>query len=148
VPLTRWEPFVSNPWNRLHNEMERLFDRLSDGFQAGPARAVSFPAVNLWEEANNVFVEAELPGMKLDNLEIYVNEGNQLSIQGNRQPEQIGEGVWHRQERGFGQFSRVIPLPAAVNPDKVQAKFEQGVLFITLPKAEHAKPRRITVKGE
>jgi HSP20 family protein len=148
VALTRWEPFLSNEWNRLHDEMDQLFNRFGSAFTGGPALAVSFPAVNLWEDSNNFYLEAELPGMQLDKVEIYVTEGNQLTIQGERQPEQVADGIWHRQERGFGRFSRVIALPAAVNPDKVEAHFEQGILAITLPKAEHAKPKRITVKAE
>jgi HSP20 family protein len=114
----------------------------------GRGLAVSYPAVNLWEDNDNIYVEAELPGMQLGNMEIYVNEGNLLTIQGNRQPEQIPNGLWHRQERGFGQFSRALPLPAAVNSDKVEAHFDQGILSIKLPKAEYAKPKRIAVKGE
>jgi HSP20 family protein len=128
--------------------MDELFDRLGSTYAPGRGLAVAYPAVNCWEDNDNIHVEAELPGMQLNNMEIYVNEGNLLTIQGNRQPEQIANGVWHRQERGFGQFSRVITLPAAVNPDKVEARFEQGILSIKLPKAEYAKPKRITVKGE
>jgi len=86
--------------------------------------------------------------MKLDQLEIYVREGNQLSIQGERQPCAPEKGVWHRQERGFGKFNRAIELPVAVDADKVEARFEHGVLHVKLPKSESAKPRRILVKGE
>jgi HSP20 family protein len=127
--------------------MNRLFGRLSHEFD-GPSLAPSYPLVNVWEDANNIFVEAELPGMDLSKLEIYVSEGNQLTIQGDRQPCESGKGIWHRQERGFGQFSRTITLPIAVNADKVEARLDQGVLRITLPKSESARPRQIKVKGE
>ena len=149
MALSRWEPFLSNDWNRLHNEMDRLFNRLTPDVATSRGLALAYPAVNVWEDNDNFFVEAELPGMQIDKLEMYVKEGNQLTIQGERRPEQRKEKeIWHRQERGFGQFSRVITLPADVNSDKVEAKFENGVLLVTLPKGEHAKPKRITVKAE
>jgi HSP20 family protein len=127
--------------------MNQLFGRYGlDG--NSPALAYSYPPVNVSEDGNAVHVEAELPGMQLDNLEIYVSEGDQLTIQGERQPCQPEKGVWHRQERGFGRFSRSFTLPVAVDADKVEARFEQGVLHVTLPKSATAKPRRITVKSE
>jgi HSP20 family protein len=149
MAFVRWEPFSATVWNRLHNEIDGLFDRFSSAYAGRPGLAVSYPPVNIWEDANSFFIEAELPGMQLDKVEIYVTEGNLLTIQGERHPDrQSDKEVWHRQERGFGPFSRVIALPADVNADKVEARFEHGVLLVTLPKAEHAKPKRITVKGE
>ena len=82
--------------------------------------------------------------MQLDHLEIYVTEENQLIIQGERRKLELGKGVYE-QERGFGQFSRTIMLPVKVDANKVEARFEHGVLFVTLPKTEAAKPRRISV---
>jgi len=145
---TRWEPSLSREWNGFQNQMRRLFEGPWTGASAFPGLAVSYPPVNIWEDDNNVFAEAELPGMPLDKLEIYVNEGNLLSIQGERQAGDTQKGVWHRQERGFGKFTRTIKLPVTVDADKVEAKFENGVLFITLPKAELAKPKKINVKAE
>jgi len=84
---------------------------------------------------------------QLDHLEIYVAEGTQSTIQGERRQRELEKGVWHRPERGFGQFSRTILLPVNVDADKVEARFEQGVLFVTLPQSEAAKPRRISVKA-
>jgi HSP20 family protein len=92
-------------------------------------------------------VEAELPGIPKERLELFVHEGNQLTLRGERSAPETGKGVWHRQERGLGRFIRTITLPAAVNADKVQAHFEQGVLTVTLPRAEEAKPRRIPVQA-
>lgn len=152
---TRWQPFT-DPWgtdlwgkmNRFRNEMDRLFE--SFGYCDGPwpALAAAYPAVNVWEDADRVYAEAELPGMELSDLEIYVTGGNQLTIKGERKQPPTDKAYWHRQERGFGTFTRVITLPVDVDCDKVEARFHNGVLSITMPKSEAAKPRKITVKVE
>src|SRR5437660_5575069 len=146
--LTRWDPFAGGTLNRLHNEMNQLFDRFGMAIDNGRAREYAYPAVNVWEDNENVYAEAELPGMKLDDLEIYVSEGNHLTIRGERKPCEQQKGVWHRQERGFGKFVRAITLPAVIDADNVEARFDQGVLFLTMPKSLAAKPRKITVKAE
>jgi len=146
--LTRWDPFVGGTLNRLHNEMNQLFDRFGMANDNGRGREYAYPAANVWEDNENVYAEAELPGMKQDDLEVYVSEGNQLTLRGERKPCAQQKGVWHRQERGFGKFGRVITLPAVIDADKVEAHFEQGVLFLTMPKSPAAKPRKITVKAE
>ena len=145
--LTRWDPFLAE-FNRLHEEMNQLFGNLNVPGPSWRGFAYTYPPVNVWEDSDNVYAEAELPGMERDQLEVYVTEGNQLAIQGERKPQAPQKGVWHRQERGFGKFSRVLTLPTTVAADKVEARFEHGVLHVTLPKSEAAKPRRITVKSE
>ncbi len=140
--VTRWLPWV----NRLEEEVNRV---LGDTARtAWPGLAYSYPPVNLWEDKDHLFVEAELPGMELDKIEIFVAEGNQLTIQGERRQDDQAQGTWHRRERGFGKFSRALELPYEVNADKVEARFENGVLRVTLPKSERVKPRRITVKTD
>lgn len=138
-----WQPMANV--NRLRNEMDRLYGYC--GSEDGQRRMSAFPLLNLWEDDDNLFVEAELPGFELDDLEIFVTGGTQLSISGERkQPEHEG-GAWHRQERGFGKFRRTLDLPGDVNSDGVIANFHSGVLTLTMPKAEKAKPRRIEVKA-
>jgi HSP20 family protein len=132
---------------QLQTEMNRLFDHWGDGGR-GRWFATSYPAVNVWEDAENVFVEAELPGLDPKDLEIHVTGGNQLTLKGERKESVPEKGVVHRQERGFGSFVRVVTLPFQVNADKVDAHFENGVLLIKLPKHEAAKPRKINVKGK
>ena len=123
------------------------FDRLFDNFGAELTRPVTaFPAVNVWEDNEAFHLEAELPGLKQDDVNIAVTQRNVLTLSGERKPEE-GEGRWHRRERGFGRFQRVLRLPAPVDADKVEAKLENGVLRLTLPKHEDAKPRRIAVKA-
>jgi HSP20 family protein len=147
MPTSNWLPYGLNEWGQLHQEMNRLFNRLTDRLD-WPALASSYPPLNVWEDKENLFVEAELPGMHLDKLEIYVSEGNHLTLKGERQPQEPERGTWHRQERGFGKFSRTVTLPVVVDADRVEARFEHGVLKITLPKSAAAKPRQITVKSE
>jgi HSP20 family protein len=150
MTTSRWQ--VAYPvWNQLHQlqqEMNQLFSRWGEdgGRRAGPVRG--YPALNVWEDGDQVFVEAELPGLDLKDLEIYVTGGNQLTLKGERKPNVPEKGVWHRQERGFGKFARSLTLPFNVNADKVDARLENGVLLVKLPKHESARPRKIAVKGE
>jgi HSP20 family protein len=131
--------------NRLQDEMNRVFDRWGTG-RTGAGRGV-FPALNLWEDEQSIYVEAELPGLALDDVEIYVTGNNQLNVTGERKEPSHDKGTWHRQERGHGKFSRTIELPHDVDAEKVTAEFKHGVLTITLPKREEVKPRRIEVKA-
>jgi HSP20 family protein len=145
---SRWQPFAPlwSQLQQLQGEMNRLFERW-----AGPGNALGAagdPAVNVWEDGEHLRVEAELPGLDLKDLEIYVTGGNQLTLQGERKPPVPGKGAWHRQERNFGRFVRTLTLPYPVNPDKVEARLENGVLEVKLAKHESAKPRKIAVKAE
>jgi HSP20 family protein len=146
MALTRWQPFrpLWNQLQDLQSEMNRLFDRWGNG----DSGAAAFPAVNVWEEGESVHVEAELPGVNQNDLEIYVTGGNQLSLKGQRKPAAPEKGVRHRQERGFGTFVRTLTLPFPVDPDRVDAHLENGVLSVKLAKHESAKPRKISVKAQ
>ena len=140
-------------WNQLQgfqNEMNRVFDRWSNGGDGDRSffGFGGFPPMNVWEESDQVFVEAELPGQDLKDLEIYVTGGNQLTVKGERKQASSEKGVWHRQERGFGQFTRTLTLPFSVDANKVEARLENGVLKIKLGKHESAKARKIEVKAE
>lgn len=143
---TRWQPFTNtlNPLWWFRNEMDRLVNEYENGLRS---TGVSFPQLCIWEEGENLFAEAELPGMSLEDLEIYVTAGNQLTIKGERRQPDYGKGTWHRQERGFGRFSRTITLPLDVNADRIEATLAQGVLTIQMPKSEAARPRKIQVKA-
>ncbi len=147
--LGRWEPFtqMEAEFNRLREEMDRLFRRFGGNGNLWRRTAAEFPAVDIWEDENDLFLEAELPGMELDDLEIYVTQGNQLTIKGKRTPPEV-EGTWHRRERGFGEFTRVITLPVDVDADKVEATLKHGVLTVRLPKVAEARVRKIPVKTD
>ncbi len=140
---TRWEPrSMWSEMNRLRDEMDRLFG--GNGLRRFSVS--TYPPLNLWEDDNNLFVEAELPGFELSELEITVTGDNQLSIKGERKQPELEKGTWHRRERGFGSFNRMIELPQHVDAEGVSAEFKHGVLNVTMPKKEEAKPRRIEVK--
>ncbi len=146
---TRWQPF-SDVWSemsRLGEEMNRMFDRYGfrDRLSGG---APSYPALDMWQDDDNLYIEAELPGMKLEDLEIYVSGDNQLGLKGCRTAAEDEKASWHRRERTYGEFARAISLPCPVDSDKVHATLKHGVLTITLPKIEETKPRRIEVKIE
>jgi HSP20 family protein len=143
---SRWQQF-SPLWNQLQQfqgEMNRMFDRWN-----GPGSSLaSFPTVNIWEENDQLHVEAELPGLELKDLEIYVTGNNELTIKGNRRLAVPEKGAWHRRERSTGEFVRTLALPYPVDANKVEARLEHGVLHITLAKHESARPRKIPVKAE
>jgi HSP20 family protein len=136
--------FFMNEANQLQEEFNRLFGRRGPFFGAGGGAG---PLVNVWEDENALFVEADLPGLDPATLDVFVTEGNQLTIQGERKAPEFKGAAWVRQERPFGRFTRVIGLPSLVDADKVEANYEAGVLRLTLPKSEAAKPRKIAVKA-
>ena len=136
-----------HPLGALLQEFNQVQDEFNRWFGRG-GRAAAGPALNVWEDENAVHAEADLPGVDPTKLEVTVTEGNQLTVQGERAAPEIAGAVWVRQERPFGKFVRAITLPALVDADRVEAKYESGVLRLTLPKHEAAKPRKIVVKGE
>lgn len=149
MAMTRWNPLwdIQAEMNRLRNELDRAFGRFNGGARQLLA-PTEYPPVNIWETDDQLFVEAELPGMNLDDLEVYVTGDNQLTISGERKEPEGITGGWHRRERGYGKFTRVIELPLPVANDQVAAEFRAGVLTITMPKREEAKPRRIPVRAD
>ncbi|MBN2549085.1 MAG: Hsp20/alpha crystallin family protein [Anaerolineales bacterium] len=129
--------------DRLQREMNRLFETHT------PARlrpAPGFPALNLWSNADGLVVTAEVPGIDPKDIEINV-VGDTLTLSGEREVDEVEQGArYHRQERGFGRFTRSLQLPYSVNVKKVEATFKNGVLHIELPRAEEDKPRKIAVR--
>ena len=127
--------------NRLRDELDRVFGVETPHW----GRAAAYPPVNIWEDENGFYVEAELPGLSMDDLEIYIHDGDELSIKGERKLPEV-DGTWRRRERGHGEFSRTFKLSDVVDVAKVEAELNNGVLKITLPKSEAVKPRKIEVK--
>jgi HSP20 family protein len=131
-------PFTVGPVNRLDSIFDRVFGE--DGVLG---QAWGGVPVAVWEDEDRFYVEADLPGMRDEDVEVTVHNG-MLFIRGERKP---GEGrAYLYNGRPFGRFERVINLPAAVNVDEVQARLADGVLAITLPKSPEAKPRKITLQ--
>ncbi len=136
-----------NPFSQLRSEMDRLLNGFLGATTNGgshPAVGRGQPAVNLWDKNDTLLLEMEIPGVKSEQIEISV-VGMELTVKVQR-PDVEEEGVtYHRRERPVGDFTRVLQLPCEVNPDKVAAELHNGVLSLTLPKAEVAKPRKISV---
>jgi len=130
---------------QFQGDMNRLFGRWGDG--GSGAGIEVFPAFNVWEEGEDLYVEAEVPGLDLKDLEIFVTGGNHLTIKGERRLSTNAKGLWHRQERAVGTFTRALTLPYPVDPDKVDARLENGVLLLKLTRHESARPRKIQVKA-
>jgi HSP20 family protein len=139
----------TNPLAEMER-MRRQMDALSGMFFRGtPERRVLsagvFPLLNLTENEDNYYVRAELPGMKAQDVGIQIVDKT-LTISGERKILDEGEKVrYHRRERDAGRFSRAIGLPGEIDSEKIEAQMREGLLTITVPKAEAAKPRQITV---
>ncbi len=144
-PTWGWKsPFEE--MERMRRQMDWLSGSLSSVLFGQPAAGV-FPLMNVTEDKDNYYVRAELPGLKADELEISVT-GDNLSIAGERKlPIEDEKAQYHRREREAGRFSRIVSLPAEIDAGKVEARCADGVLTVTLPKAEAAKPKQITVKA-
>ncbi|MBN2062166.1 MAG: Hsp20/alpha crystallin family protein [Deltaproteobacteria bacterium] len=139
-------------WTSPFEELERMkrqMDWLSGGFSRGlfgQSIAGVFPLMNVTEDKDNFYVRAELPGLKAKELDISVT-GDALSISGERKlPAEDHKAQYHRREREAGRFSRIVSLPAQIDSGKVEARCTDGVLTVTLPKAEVSKPKQINVK--
>jgi HSP20 family protein len=132
------------------DEMERIqrdMNRILSSYQRGSHSAPGFPAINIWTGEDGAILMAEIPGVSPDELDISV-VGDTLTLQGERKRPEIGENAqYHRQERGYGRFSRTMQLPFPIEVDKVEAAVERGVLKMTLPRAEADRPKRISVRN-
>ena len=127
--------------SRLQREMGHLL-----GGTSAPITS-SFPAMNLYAGDEGVILTAELPGIGPDDLEISVL-GETLTLSGSRNMGEDDEDVkYHRRERNFGNFTRTVELPFTVDSDRVEAKFNNGVLHVMLPRVEEEKPRKISVSA-
>lgn len=141
-----WDRFgnLSDELARLQRELQRAFGQ-SGSAPAEEVPANGYPPVNVWEDAEHVYVEAELPGCEHGDLEVLV-QGRQLTIKGRRSAPAPDKGVWHRQERGAGAFVRSVNLPGPVDADQVDADLKLGVLTIRLAKHSEVRPKRILVR--
>ncbi len=132
---------------RLHNEMDDLFDSFFRGLDRPFFGYKAWPAIDVAEEENAILVKAEVPGCKADDIDISVH-GNTLTISGEKKAsEEKKEKGYYYMESTYGSFRRELNLPTDVEPDKIDAVCKDGVLSITLPKAEKAKTVKIKVKG-
>jgi HSP20 family protein len=138
------------PLRRLQSELDRFFE---DPFSSWlspvePLYEAWMPAVNVYEEKDQLVVKAELPGMKKEELEVFMS-GDTLNIAGERKfANEEKTGTLHRSEQYFGRFHRSIRLPSSVKADKLAAHYKDGILTITCPKTEEAKRKAVAIKVE
>jgi HSP20 family protein len=129
---------------QFRHEMESLLrDFFGEGRTSEPSEM--YPALNIWEDPQHVYVESELPGIALEKVDISV-ANDQLTLRGERQTEEKEGLACHRRERDMGDFVRMVRLPSPVDADHAEASLKNGVLSIMLPKSERARPRRIDIK--
>ncbi len=147
--MAMWDLF--REMESLRREIDSAFHGFGRGLLVQPAflpglGTGQYPQVNLGEDSENLYVEALIPGMNPDSLELSVMRGT-LTLTGERR-DTTGENVtWHRNERGSGKFLRTIDLPVEVDADKVKAECRDGVLLVTLPKSEAVRPRKVEISA-
>jgi HSP20 family protein len=143
--LVRWEPF--REMVTIRDMMDRFIED-AVGDTRLPFAGAFAPAVDLYQTDDDVIVKATLPGVKPEAIQISVT-GDVLSLRGEVSEEsEISNATYDLKERRFGSFARNLSLPSAVAADKAKAEFENGILTLTLPKAEEVKPKAITVKAK
>ena len=145
MALIRFEPL--GELNTIQSEMNRLFNTFFDQPQAARSAGERrwIPAMDLVETADHYLLHADLPGVREDDVSVQL-EDNVLTISGQRTAEHHDRQGYYRLERAFGAFSRSLTLPEGVDPDHVQARFDRGVLQVTIPKPEQHKPRQVQIQ--
>ena len=141
-------PAFENPFaefDQLRREMLRVFDTVTGGDNARDMSAGVFPPMNVTQDDSNFYLRAEVPGIAAKDLSISALR-NRVSISGKREiPQENDRTSYHRKERAEGAFNRTVTLPCEVSSERVEARYSDGILTLTLPKAEEAKPRQIAV---
>jgi HSP20 family protein len=147
MAIVRWEPF--RDLVSLQGRMNRLFDESFRGIGRNAeedwAQGAWSPAVDIYEKNGNIVLKAELPGVEPKDVDVRV-ENNILTLKGERRfEEEVQKEDYQRVERAYGTFSRSFTLPTVVDTEKIKAEFKDGVLRMTLPKKEEAKPKQISI---
>ncbi len=148
MPIARYrEPASLFGLQRLNRILDEAFAGLPFGEQGDVITSTWFAPTDVSEDANSLRITMELPGVNPDDVRLSL-ENNLLTIRGEKKHEgEVDNERVHRFERTYGMFERTFALPNTVDPDKVEARYENGVLFVTIPKAERAKPREIRVNS-
>jgi HSP20 family protein len=149
--LTRWEPI--NDIGSLSQRMDRMFEELMGRglrrwAEDDRVRGSWSPAVNILERKDAIVITADLPGLKAEDVDVTV-DNSVLTVRGERRLEEASEGeTYHRVERVYGVFERTFTLPNSVDVSRIDAKFRNGEMVVTLPKREESKPRAVKVAVE
>ena len=149
MAIVRWDPFrdVMSLQERMNELFERTMRRRADEEEGLAARAWS-PAVDIYETDEKMVIKAELPGLKKEDIDIEIRD-NTLTLKGERKFEkEIKQENYHRVERTYGSFQRSFTLPSTVKQEAIEATFKDGILEVSLPKAEEAKPKQIRIQAK
>jgi len=140
-----WFPFFDV--GKTLEEMDRMFGRVGQPLGLRSVPRGTFPAINIYEQADKVVLMAEIPGVKPEELDLTVL-GDSVTLKGQRAQEDLPDGErLYRRERPMGTFARTVTLPEQIDPDSVQAQYKDGVLTVHMDKAEKAKARKVTIKS-
>lgn len=143
MALVRWDPM--RELDSLQGDMNRLFDRFFAGRTPHGISRRWIPAMDLVETEDHLVLRGDLPGMSEDDVNIEIKDGV-LTVSGERKAEHEDKGEgYHRVERAFGSFSRSLSLPQGVDPEGIEAKFDNGVLEVRIPRPAEAKPTRVQI---
>lgn len=146
MAIVRWDPF--RDLAALHDRMNRLFDETLSRSRAGEPSELTgswSPSVDVYENSDKFVLVAELPGLSKEDVQIELKD-DVITLKGERKfQDEYKDQTCHRMERSYGQFIRSFSLPTQVEMGKVEAKFKDGVLTVTVPKAAAAKPRLIPI---
>ncbi|NLX23157.1 MAG: Hsp20/alpha crystallin family protein [Phycisphaerae bacterium] len=144
--MSRWKFNPAGSLDELRQEVDRLCESYLGGFRPGsliPGR--KFPPLDLWEDGESIVVQAELPGVCTDNVEINLL-GNTLTLKGFRPPAAATGATVHRKEQQTGNFERAVTLPTEVDPDRIEATLKDGLLTVTIRKSEVIAARKVAVQ--
>ncbi len=147
MAVVKWDPL--RDLLSIQDRMNRLFEQTlsRSRTEEGIAASTWSPAVDIYETSETIVMKAELPGLSREDIEIHIRD-NTLTLKGERRfAKDVQQENYLRIERVYGAFQRNFTLPATIQQDKIRAVFRDGVLELTLPKAEAAKPKRVTIEA-
>jgi HSP20 family protein len=146
--VTAWHPVsdLASEFVNMQREIDKMFDRFRGGISDDSNSSAFMPVVDIVERKDDYLVKVELPGVNKNDVKITI-QNDILTIRGEKKLEkETKDENYHRVERSYGTFQRSFTLPSSVKSDKIDATYDNGVLSISLPKAEEAKPKEIEVK--
>lgn len=147
MAIVRWDPFrdVVTLQDRMNRLLDQALSKTRADNEEGLTASTWLPAVDIFETADSIVMKAELPGVSRENIDIQVRD-NTLALKGERTFErEVKDENYLRIERSYGAFQRAFSLPAVIQQDKIKAVFKDGVLEVTMPKAEEAKPKQVKI---
>jgi HSP20 family protein len=139
-----WSPFFDV--EKTLNEMDRIFNAVGRPLNLRSVPRGTFPAVNVYDRGNETVLIAEMPGVRSEDVDLTV-VGDSITLQERREEQPVENEQYYRRERPMGSFMRTVTLPVPVNPEKVKAEYHDGVLRVTMEKAEQAKSRKVEIKS-